>query len=88
MHLEVQRVAWAAAGSLMKKERSPAPLLDSIEKAQARIEHLLCLGPASDDPVTLLAEFKQTIVSLVLAEAPELASRLAERLTTRAAEAS
>jgi Sigma-70, region 4 len=88
MHLEVQRVAWAAAGSLMKKERSPAPLLDSIEKAQQRIEHLLCLGPASDDPMALLVEFKQIIVSLVLTEAPELAPRLAERLTTRAAEAS
>jgi hypothetical protein len=86
LHREVQRVAWLAAGNLMKKERSPAPLLDSIEKAQQRIEHLLCLGPASDDPVALLAEFKQVIVSLVLTEAPELATRLADRLTTRAAE--
>jgi Sigma-70, region 4 len=88
LHLEVQRVAWLAAGNLMKKERSPAPLLDSIEKAQQRIEHLLCLGPASDDPLVLLTEFKSIILNLVLTEAPELATKLAERLTTRAAEAS
>jgi Sigma-70, region 4 len=88
LHREVQRVAWLSSGTLIKREKSPAALLDSIEKAQQRIEHLLCLGPASDDPVALLAEFKQVIVSLVLTEAPELATRLAERLTTRAAEAS
>jgi hypothetical protein len=88
MHREVQRVAWLSAGTLIKREKSPASVLDTIEKAQARIEHLLCLGPASDDPMALLVEFKQIIVSLVLTEAPDLAPRLAERLATRAAEAS
>jgi Sigma-70, region 4 len=84
MHREVQRVAWLSAGTLIKREKSPASLFDTIVKAQTRIEHLLCLGPASDDPLVLLAEFKSIIVSLVLTEAPELAPRLAERLTTRA----
>jgi hypothetical protein len=88
MHQEIQRTAWEAVEDMKGGSRSPGGLLDSIEKAQQRIEHLLCLGSASDDPMALLVEFKQIIVSLVLTEAPELAPKLAERLATRAAEAS
>jgi hypothetical protein len=81
VYREVQRTAWEAVEKAQEKGRSPAALLGEVRQSQARIDGLLGLAPADpDDPMLLLAQFKQKVITLIHEEAPELAPRLTQRL--------
>jgi hypothetical protein len=81
VYREVQRTAWEAAANAMKVGRSPAMLLAEVRLAQQRIDALLGLAPSGpDDPLILLATFKQVVTSTIHEQAPELAPAIAQRL--------
>ena len=81
LYREIQRTAWEGVEAVSEEGRVPVRLLAEIRQCQTRIDAFLGLAPAGpDDPTLVLAQLKQTIVHLVLTEAPQLAPVLAQRL--------
>lgn len=81
VYREVQRFAWEAAEKAIERGRSPIASLAEVRQAQARIDALQGLTPASpEDPELALERLKAIVVSVIRTDAPELAPRLAARL--------
>ena len=81
IYTEVKAAAWRQIErDEERQDVRPAQLL-TVLKAQERIDRLLALTPTGpDDPVMVLSQLKQTVVNLILSEAPQLAPVLAQRL--------
>lgn len=75
----IQATAWRGI-----EDGKSLSLLDTITRAQQRIDALLGTAPSGpDDPSAELARFKAAVLTAITSEAPAAAPRIAQRLLER-----